>query len=128
MPPDALITLSFLRTPPCALYDCSSFDLSDFVGVQPCDESAREGLKFDDGVSCFEVLSSVISAAKVLLDHGCGFVQSSVSLVLQEGEHAGAEEDFGETELVLVSAVTFGRCQNLIEDGLSHLSNLGSPS
>ena len=102
---EAYVPLPLLLPSPNALDGRRAPLTPRLLSPVPCQDASDKGLKCFDPVNGFKISSAVILGAQVLLDHDGSFVEPVRAQVLEEGEHAGAEEDFGQPELIFVGAV-----------------------
>ena len=79
-------------------------------------------LNADDGLAEVEVARAVHVAEEVLLEQGDEVVEPIGPELLERGEHAGAEEDLGQTALV---PIRLG--DRVVEDDLAQLLDLRAP-
>ena len=113
------VSLPLLLASPDPLDRRRSLRAPHFLGALPCQESSDKGLSGENGFAGFEIATAVILGPQILLDHDGALVQPGGSEVLQESEHTSAEEDLGETELVLVLLLVLGLSKGLAEDSMA---------
>ncbi|KAH0294389.1 myosin-2, partial [Aureobasidium sp. EXF-3399] len=113
---DKYVVLALFLASPHTLDRGGRFRSPRIVSIAACDASSHKGLKPTDGADGFEVATTVVLGAKVLLNHDSSIVETAGSQILEEGKHTSTEEDLGQTKLVLACSIVGSTAKCLLSE------------